>query len=110
MRRVQKKWKIAYMIAKKDRPLAGAITELKDKVVEAARKLEQQLASSAAQRAFREADAALEPARKVHMEATARWAAECEQKEKDIAKLYKRIDELWAKVRRRGASASNEDY
>ena len=52
----------------------------------------------AAQRAFHESEAALEPARKVHKEATARWTAECEHKEKDIAKLYKRIAELEAKA------------
>ena len=44
--RVQNKWKIAQRIAQKARPLEDVITELQDKVVEAAQKLEQQLASS----------------------------------------------------------------
>ena len=45
VRRVQNKWKIPQQIAQKARPLEDVITELQDKVVEAAQKLEQQLAS-----------------------------------------------------------------
>ena len=49
VRPAQNKWKIVRKIAQEERPLADVITEFQDKVVEAARKLEQQLASSAAQ-------------------------------------------------------------